>query len=165
MRRIALVAVAALCAARCLGIAASQAWVAAYVSNYVAGSAAEVQAGATVVSSNGSKVVTVNAGRPDGMRLVVQDFADAALCATNCTAAAEACGVTNGCLFVWNGAGAYVNPHGTITATPTNFVYSGVGSVATNGVERFAGWFDACGVLVQPDTSLAVTNGMTEVRR
>lgn len=165
MRRIALTAVAALCAARCLGIAASQAWVAAYVSNYVAGSAAEVQAGATVVSSNGSKVVAVNAGRPDGMRLVVQDFADAALCATNCTAASEARGVTNGCLFVWNGAGAYASPRGAISCTPTNLVWEGVGSVATNGVERFAGWFDACGALVQPDTSLAVTNGMTEVRR
>lgn len=165
MRGIALVAVAALCAARCFGIAASQAWVAAYVSNYVAGSAAEVQAGTTVVSSNGSKVVAVNAGRPDGMRLVIQDFADAALCATNCTAASETRGITNGCLFVWNGTGSYVNPCGTVVATSTNLVWEGVGSVATNGVERFAGWFDAYGALVQPDTSLAITNGMTEVQR
>lgn len=161
-----LIVIAAVAAAmRCFGIAASQAWVENYVSNYVAKTAAEVQAGTTVVTSNGSMVVTANAGRPNEMRLVVQAFTDAAMIATNCTAAAEARGVTNGCVFVWNGAGAYLNPNGTITATPTNLVYSGVGSMSTNGVERFAGWFDAYGGLIQADTSFSITNGMAEVAR
>ncbi len=164
MRDLMLVA-AAVAAMRCFGIAASQAWVEQYVSNYVARTAAEIQAGTTVVSTNGSTVVTANAGRPGEMRLVIQDFTDAAMIATNCTAAAEARGVTNGCVFVWNGAGAYLNPNGTITATPTNLVYSGVGSMSTNGVERFAGWFDAYGGLIQADTSFSITNGMAEVAR
>lgn len=164
MRDLMLVA-AAVAAMRCFGIAASQAWVEQYVSNYVARTAAEIQAGTTVVSTNGSTVVTANAGRPGEMRLVIQDFTDAAMIATNCTAAAEARGVTNGCVFVWNGTGAYLNPNGTITATPTNLVYSGVGSMSTNGVERFAGWFDAYGGLIQADTSFSITNGMAEVAR
>lgn len=164
MRDLMLVA-AAVAAMRCFGIAASQAWVEQYVSNYVARTAAEIQAGTTVVSTNGSTVVTANAGRPGEMRLVIQDFTDAAMIATNCTAAAEARGVTNGCVFVWNGAGAYLNLNGTITATPTNLVYSGVGSMSTNGVERFAGWFDAYGGLIQADTSFSITNGMAEVAR
>lgn len=164
MRDLMLVA-AAVAAMRCFGIAASQAWVEQYVSNYVARTAAEIQAGTTVVSTNGSTVVTANAGRPGEMRLVIQDFTDAAMIATNCTAAAEARGVTNGCVFVWNGAGAYLNPNGTITATPTNLVYSGVGSMSTNGVERFAGWFDAYGGLIQADASFSITNGMAEVAR
>lgn len=164
MRQLVLIA-AAVAAMRCFGIAASQAWVEQYVSNYVARTAAEIQAGTTVVSTNGSTVVTANAGRPGEMRLVIQDFTDAAMIATNCTTAAEARGVTNGCVFVWNGTGAYLNPNGTITATPTNLVYSGVGSMSTNGVERFAGWFDAYGGLIQADTSFSITNGMAEVAR
>lgn len=148
-----------------LAIAASQAWVAHYVSNYVARTAAEVQAGTTVVPTNGCTVVTANGGTDDEMRLVVQDFADAALLSTNCTLTATAQGITNGCMFVWNGAGAYINPHGTITATPTNLVFSGVSSVSTNGLERFAGWFDVFGAKIQADTSFVITNGMTEVHR
>lgn len=162
MRNLILIA-ATVAAMRCFGIAASQAWVANYVSNYVARTAAEVQAGTTVAQTNGSTVITANGGTTNEMRLVVQDFADAALLATNCTVAAMAQGVTNGCTFVWNGAGVYINPHGTITATPTNLVFSGVSSVSTNGVERFAGWFDVVGALIQADTSFAITNGMTEV--
>lgn len=164
MRKLITVAAAA-AAMRCFGIAASQAWVENFVSNYVARTAAEIQAGTTVVSTNGSMVVTANAGRTGEMRLVIQDFTDAAMIATNCTAAAEARGVTNGCVFVWNGAGAYLNPNGTITATATNLVYSGVGSVATNGVERFTGWFDSYGGLIQADISFSITNGMAEVTR
>lgn len=164
MRHLILIA-AAVAAIRCFGIAASQAWVAEYVSNYVERAAATVQAGTTVVSSNGCTIVTANGGTSNEVRLVVQDFSDAAMVATNCAASAEARGITNGCVFVWNGAGAYVNPLGVISCTPTNLVYSGVGSVATNGVERFAGWFDAYGGLIQPDTSFAITNGMEEVGR
>ena len=156
---------AAMCAAQCFGIAASQAWVANYVSNYVARTTAEVQAKTTVTSSNGCTVVTANGGTDDEMRLVVQDFADAAMLATNCTLTATAQGITNGCTFVWNGAGAYINPHGAISCTKTNLVFSGVSSVSTNGLERFAGWFDAYGVLIQPHTSLAITNGMGEVAK
>ena len=99
------------------------------------------------------------------MRLVVEDFTDAAMIATNCTASATARGVTNGCTFVWNGAGAYVNPLGVISCTPTNFVWEGVSSVHDGGVERFTGWFDAYGGIIQPHTSFAITNGMMEVIR
>lgn len=159
-------ALAAMCVAEyAFGIAASQAWVSNYVSNYVAGVAASVQAGTTVVQTNGCTVITANPGAEGEMRLVVQDFADAALLATNCTLTATAQGITNGCTFVWNGAGLYVNPHGAITATPTNLVFSGVSSVSTNGLERFAGWFDVFGAKIQADTSFAITNGMTEVRQ
>ena len=161
MRRMILAGAAA-AAMRCFGIAASQAWVEQYVSNYVARTAAEVQAGTTVVSSNGSTVVTASTGTGSEMRLVVQDFSDAALLATNCTASANASGVTNGCLFVWNGAGAYINPAGTVSCTSSNLVWEGVGSVFTNGVDRFPELFDVLGVLVQPHTSLSVTNGMME---
>ena len=161
MRNLILV-FAAVAAMRCFGIAASQAWVEQYVSNYVARSAAEVQAGTTVASSNG--VTTIDAGEGAGrVRLEIEELTDAAMLATNCTVAATAQGITNGCMFVWNGAGAYVNPLGVISCTSSNLVYSGVGSVATNGMERFAGWFDAYGVLIQPHTSLSITNGMTEV--
>lgn len=159
MKQLILIA-AAVAAMRCFGIAASQAWVAEYVSNYVGRASASVQAGTTVVQSNGCTFITANGGTANEMQLVVEDFSDAALLATNCTASAEARGVTNGCTFVWNGAGAYVNPSGAIAATPTNMVYSGVGSVATNGLLRFEGWFDATGVLIQPSASLAITNGM-----
>ncbi len=155
--------IAALAAPCAFGIAASQSWVTNYVSNYVASVAASVQAGTTVAQTNGCTVITANLGADSEMRLVLQDFADAALLATNCTATATARGITNGCTFVWDGAGAYTNPHGTITATPTNLVFSGVSSASTNGVERFVGWFDAFGVKIQAATSFAITNGMVEV--
>ena len=161
MKQLVMIA-AAVAAVECFGIAASQAWVENYVSNYVARTAAEVQAGTTVVTTNGVTVIEAGSGR-NAVRLIMEDSTDAALLATNCTATATAQGITNGCTFVWNGAGAYVNPHGTIAATPTNLVFSGVASVSTNGVERFAGWFDAYGALIQPHTSLSITNGMTEV--
>ena len=154
---------AAMCAARCFGIAASQAWVANYVSNYVNGAAASVQASTTVERRDGNMVVTANAGTPDEMRLVVQESTDAAMLATNCTGAAMAQGVSNGCTFVWNGAGAYINPQGTILCTATNMVFRDVVNVSTNGMERFAGWFDAMGVLIQPHTSHSITNGIAEV--
>ena len=159
MKQLILIA-AAVAAIRCFGIAASQAWVAEYVSNYVGRASASVQAGTTVSVSNGCTVVTANAGSTNEMRLVVQDFSDAAMVATNCLAQAVSAGVTNGCTFVWNGAGAYVNPLGVISCTSTNLVWDGVGSVATNGLLRFEGWFDATGVLIQPSASLAITNGM-----
>jgi len=155
---------AAMCAAECFGIAASQAWVTNYVAEAIASSRAELEATATVTTTNGVTVIEAGSGR-NAVRLIMEDSTDAALLATNCTATATAQGITNGCTFVWNGAGAYVNPYGTIAATPTNLVFSGVSSVSTNGVERFAGWFDAYGVLIQPHTSLAITNGMTEVTR
>jgi len=161
MKQLVMIA-AAVAAVECFGIAASQAWVENYVSNYVARTAAEVQAGTTVVTTNGVTVIEAGSGR-NAVRLIMEDSTDAALLATNCTATATAQGITNGCTFVWNGAGAYVNPHGTIAATPTNLVFSGIASVPTNGVERFAGWFDAYGALIQPRTSLSITNGMTEV--
>ena len=159
MKRLVVMAAAACAAFSAFGIAASQAW----VSNYVASVAASVQAGTYAVSTNGSMVVTANGGMDGEMRLVVEDFTDAALVATNCLPQAVSAGVTNGLLFVWNGAGAYVNPAGTVSCTPTNLVWNGVSSITTNGVERFEGWFDAYGGIIQPHTSLAITNGMTEV--
>ena len=157
MRNLILV-FAAVAAMRCFGIAASQAWVSNYVAQAISGSKAEVMANVDVADTNG--VVRIVSG---DVTLTYEEATDAAMLATNCTAAAIAQGVTNGCTFVWNGAGAYVNPHGTIAATPTNLVFSGIASVSTNGVERFAGWFDAYGALIQPHTSLSITNGMTEV--
>ena len=157
MRNLILV-FAAVAAMRCFGIAASQAWVSNYVAQAISGSKAEVMANVDVADTNG--VVRIVSG---DVTLTYEEATDAAMLATNCTAAAIAQGVTNGCTFVWNGAGAYVNPHGTIAATPTNLVFSGIASVSTTGVERFAGWFDAYGALIQPHTSLSITNGMTEV--
>jgi len=138
-----------------------------YVARAVSASRGELAATATLATSNGYTVVeagNTGTGR-NVLRLVYQNPADAALKAADCTAAAVAQGITNGCLFVWNGRGAYVNPRGVVSCTATNLVFSGVSSIVTNGVERFAGWFDAAGVLIQPDTSFAITNGMTEVTR
>ena len=162
MKKCILSAAAAFAAFAAFGIAASQAWVTNYVAKAIASSAAQIETTGTVVSTNGVTVYEVTSAS-GWMRLVVEDATDAALRATNCTASAVAGGVTNGTLFVWNGAGAYVNPSGTVSCTATNLVYSGVGSVRTNGVERFAGLFDAVGVLIQPSTSLSTTNGITEV--
>ena len=143
---------------------ATRDWVTNYVARSIEASRAELAANATVTTSNGFTVVEAGSGQT-AVRLVYQNPADAALEATNCTAAAQAQGVTNGCTFVWNGAGLYINPHGVISCTQTNLVFSGVSSISTNGVERFAGWFDAAGVLIQPNTSFAITNGMAEVHQ
>ena len=164
MKRIAIAALAAMCTVVCFGMAASQAWVENFVSNFVARTVAEVEARTVRETVDGSAVYTVNAGAGP-VRLVVQPFTDAAMVATNCTAAARSAGITNGLVFVWNGAGAYVNPNGVISCTATNMTYSGVASVSVDGVERFAGWFDAYGGLIQADMSLAITNGMAEVTR
>lgn len=159
MKRIAILTCAAMCAARCFGIAASQAWVTNYVAQAIASSHAELETTATVATTNGATEIVVGSGEY-AMRLVVQDSTDAALLATNCLAQAVSAGVTNGCTFVWNGAGAYVNPLGAISCTSTNLVWDGVASFPTNGVERFEGWFDVQGILIQPETSFAITNGM-----
>lgn len=154
--------IAAHAAQGAFAIAASQAWVENFVSNYVANSTAEVIARTTTVVSNGNTVIAANGGTTNEMRLVIQDSSDAALRATNCTATAVAASVTNGTLFVWNGEGAYVNPAGNITATASNFVWRTVGSVPSGGLERFAGWFDVKGVRIQPNTSFAITNAIQE---
>ena len=164
------ITIAALCAAAFFPAMADDVkiatrdWVTNYVAQSLASSRGELAATTTVTTTNGVTEISVGSGR-NAMRLVYENPTDAALEATNCTAVAVQQGITNGCTFVWNGAGAYVNPHGTIAATPTNLVFSGVGSVSTNGVERFAGWFDAYGVLIQPGTSFAITNGMGEVAK
>ena len=164
MKRMLVLYVAVCATANTFGIAASQAWVSNYVERAISSSAAKLHATATVTATNGaSEIRLVDATRC--VRLVIEDSTDAALFATNCTAAAAAHGVTNGCVFVWNGAGAYVNPAGAISCTATNFVWEGAGSVQADGLDRFAGWFDVYGALIQPDTSFAVTNGMTEVAR
>ena len=165
MKRIVMFA-AVFAAVAAFGMAASQAWVTNYVAQAIAASRAELEATATVTVTNGAtEIVAGGSGGVGRVRVVVEDASDAAMVATNCTAAARSAGVTNGLVFVWNGAGAYVNPNGTISCTATNMTYGGTASVATNGVERFAGWFDAYGVLIQPMASLAITNGMAEVTR
>lgn len=167
MRKLLILAAvaAALLPRQVFAIAASQAWVAQYVSNYVAQTEAAVKAGVTTAASNNCTYITANAGTTNEVRLVIEDATDAALCATNCTGAAVAQGITNGLYFVWNGAGSYVNPAGTIAATRTNFVFRGVSSVRTNGVDRFAGWFDAYGAMIQPSVSLSITNATQEVNQ
>lgn len=161
---------AALCAAALFAATADDVkvatrdWVTNYVARTISASRAELAANATVTTTNGVTVIETGSGQ-NAVRLVYQNPTDAALEATNCTATAIAQGVTNGCMFVWNGAGAYINPHGTITATPTNLVYSGVSSVYTNGIDRFAGWFDVSSVRIQPNTSFAITNGIVEVHQ
>jgi len=164
MKKTVFVLAAAMAARAAFGIAASQAWVSNYVERVIASSSAQLQATTTVTSTNGVTVVVAGNGE-ESIRLIVEDPTDAAMLATNCTSTAIAHGVTNGCTFVWNGAGAYVNPQGTIYCTATNLVWEGVGSVHADGFERFDGWFDARGVLIQPHTSLSITNGMTEVIR
>jgi len=154
--------VAALLPQTVLAIAASQAWVSNYVAQAISASRAELRANTTVTSTNGVTVIESGSGGTS-VRLVIEEASDIALKATNCTATAIAQGVTNGCTFVWNGAGAYINPLGVISCTSSNFVFSGIGSFPTNGVDRFAGLFDAYGVRIQPHTSLAITNGMTGV--
>lgn len=162
MKRI-MICLAVLAAAQCvLGIAASQSWVSNYVAKAIASSAAQLQATATVTATGGVTDIGINDGE-NAVRIVIEDPIDAALVATNCTATAEAQGITNGLYFVWNGAGKYINPHGVISCTRTNFVYSGVSSITTNGFDRFAGLFDVSGVLIQPSMSLSITNGMAEV--
>lgn len=143
---------------------ATRDWVTNYVAQAIFSSRAELEATTTVTATGGVTVIETGSGR-NAVRLVMEDATDAALIATNCTATAITHGVTNGCTFVWNGAGAYVNPQGVISCTATNLVYSGVGSFPTNGVERFAGWFDAWGVRLQPSTSFSITNGMTEAHQ
>lgn len=159
MKKTIISIVAAVAVSSAFGIAASQAWVTNYVAQAIASSHAELETTATVATTNGATEIVVGSGEYT-MRLVVQDSTDAALLATNCLARAVSAGVTNGCTFVWNGAGAYVNPLGSISCTPTNLVWNGVASFPTNGVDRFEGWFDVQGILIQPDTSFAITNGM-----
>ena len=160
MKKAAIVLTAKLCLASHLafGIAASQEWVTNYVEEVVTNSRSE--AILDVSESEADNVIAI-AYRDAVLRY--ERPSDAALLVTNCTAQAGALGMTNGCLFVWNGAGAYINSLGAISCTATNLVFEGVSSIATNGVERFTGWFDAYGVLIQPHTSFAITNGVTEV--
>lgn len=141
---------------------ATREWVERYVADAISGSVAQLQATASVVSTNGATVYEVGSGN-NMMRLVIEDSTVRALRATNCTESAVSAGVTNGTTFVWNGAGAFVNPAGSVSCTPTNLVYSGVSSVRTNGLERFEGMFDAYGVMIQPHAGLSITNGMVEV--
>ena len=153
MRRAAALSAAALCAASALGMVASQRWVAEWVSNYVARAAAPQM---TTSETNG--VVTVAAG-------------DAVLtyelptCYALRVVATSSASYTNGTIFVWNGAGAYVSRAGRVECTATNMVCEGVGSAEADGLLRFAGLFDVLPVRVQPSAALAATNGVEEAAR
>lgn len=54
---------ATMCAAQCFGIAASQAWVSNYVAQAISSSRAELEASATVTSTNGVTVFTAGNGK------------------------------------------------------------------------------------------------------
>lgn len=162
MKRIMLSVFAACLAMSAFAIAASQAWVTNYVAQAIASSRASIEATATVTKSNGITEYVLNTGSGQ-VRMTMEDATDAALIATNCTLAAQFWGVTNGCTFVWNGAGAYINPHGRVACTATNMVYRGVASTYSDGVLHFEEYFDAAAVLIQPSVSHSITNGMVEV--
>lgn len=153
MRRAAALSAAALCAASALGMAASQRWVAEWVSNYVARAAAPQT---TTAETNG--VVTITAGdavltyeAPTGYALRVVETSSASY--------------TNGTLFVWNGAGAYISRAGRVECTATNMICEGVGSTEADELLRFTGLFDVRPVRVQPSVALAATNGVEEAAR
>ena len=162
MKRVMLSVFAACLAMSAFAIAASQAWVTNYVAQAIASSRAEMEATATVTAANGTTEYAVNAGSGQ-VRLIVEDATDAALIATNCTLAAQFWGVTNGCTFVWNGAGSYINPWNTIACTSTNMVWFGVASTYSDGMLHFEEYFDAEAVLIQHSVSHSITNGMVEV--
>lgn len=161
MKRLLFV-LAALAAVRCFGVAASQAWVTNYVAQAIAGSKSELEAQVSVTNVGGVTTLSTGTGR-NLVRIVLENATDAALQATNCSAFAMTRGITNGFLFVWDGRGRYISWRGDIVCTPTNFTHFGVQSFPTNGVDRFPGWFDVGGVLIQPSASFSLTNGIPEV--
>lgn len=160
--RLALLAALLAAPRAAFAIAASQAWVEAYVSNYVANSSSQLVTTSSSVKSNNTTYISIGGGV-----LSIEDSTDAALRVTNITAAASANAITNGTTFVWNGNGAYINPLGTISCTTTNMVYNGVGSTydESSNTLTFNGYFDALPILIQPSTSLAITNSLTEVNQ
>lgn len=118
MRQFVLVGVA-VAAMGCFGIAASQAW----VSNYVAGSVAELRRRVAAQTSGGvySSELAVDGGTVSN---VVEEATVAALVARDATPLAAPLGVTNGMLFAWSGAdAAYVNGPLRIAATKTNLTF------------------------------------------
>lgn len=154
----AFLAVAALCAARCFGVAASQAWVEAYVSNFVTQTSAVASAQTRAITTNG--VTTVSA--PGGAILTMEQPTDYALRVVSSASPSYA----DGTLFVWNGAGAFVARQGVVYCTATNMVCEGVGSAETaDGLVHFEGLFAVKPVRVQPSVSLAATNAVKGVAR
>lgn len=152
---LAMAASAPLCAA--YGIGASQEWVRDYVrtnTSSLAGGAYSVEDGVATMS------VTNAAGT---VATLTSEIADsAAVCATNCTDAATALGVTNGTLFAWIGEGVYTNaPLGeAVTCTATNLVFRGVGSaVSAAGLDHVEGWCDLFGTRVTNTQREALTEG------
>lgn len=142
----ALAALAALAARCALGVGASQQWVRDYVrTNAPAASTAlfsyEVADGVAKVSArDGADEVTLSWEVRDGEALGV----------TNCTPAAAAAGISDGALFAWIGGGVYTNAAlgEAILCTPSNFVFRGVSSAPTGGMDRVEGWFDCYGLLI-----------------
>lgn len=134
--------------------AASQAWVENYVSNFLAKSAGQLIATSKTTENNG--IITIQVGEG---KLVMEDATDAAMTVVETYSA-----VTNGTLFVWNGAGQYINPVGNIQSTSTNLVYQGITSTFENGLLSFAGHFKVKPVLIQPGVSFSVTNKMEIVK-
>lgn len=140
-------------------VAASQAWVENFVSNYVANTKSEAIASTTTTESDTH--VTIKCG--DGV-LTMEKQTDAALLITNTTSKAVSSGVLPGMLAVWNGRGKYINSSLEIVSTSSNLVYNGVGSIPKTKLIHFDGWFDVLPVLIQPAQSLSITNTMERVQ-
>lgn len=136
------------CAQATGSAAASQAWVENYVSNTIEKSVAQLIATAKTTKNNNTTAIQIGEGLFE-----MEDPSDAALKVVESSSS-----VTNGTLFVWNGAGQYINPAGTIQSTSTNLVYQGVSSTYENGILVFAGHFNVDCVLIQPSVSYSVTN-------
>lgn len=120
MRRVLLAAFAAACAARCFGVAASQAW----VTNYVANSVAELQRRISAQTSGGVYSSTLGVDGGGVFSNVVEEATVGALVVRDATTLAAPLGVTNGMLFAWvEERAAYANGPLRIDATRTNLTF------------------------------------------
>lgn len=155
---LAAAAFAPLCAA--YGVGASQEWVRDYVRTNAAGASSLASGAYSVVDGVATISVTNAAGTVATLTAEIAD--SAAVCATNCTDAATALGVTNGTLFAWIGEGVYTNAAlgEAVTCTATNLVFRGVGSAAdADGLDHVEGWCDLFGTRVTNTQREALTEG------
>lgn len=126
-----LVAFAMLAARSMAGIGATEAWVANYVSNYVAQTASELAAKTTIADSNGWYVAEVN-----GYEVRAEKPTERALVCTDATPASAACGITNGVVLAETTNG-WRNASLLIPATSTNMWFEANG-VRYDGAARGA---------------------------
>jgi len=86
---------------------------------------------------------------------------NAAIVASNCTASAVNSGVTNGTLFAWDGLGHFWNGTACVNASSNCYVFSGVESTVTNGVDTFSGYFDFRRTAVTPSVASNLLSSAT----